>query len=291
MRVVQVTERFATGQKFTLWPISDTHLGAADTDEALLRRHVAQIKDDPAARVIFLGDVGDLIDWRDARFHPGMLPQRYLDASQAEGGIPSETVAHALEIFEPIRKQIWAWFSGNHERTVRRKTDREIGSEIAAQLGAPYMGYTGFVRVRWVREGRGDHADAWTLIDCHHGYQGGRRSGAKVNEMELDLGKSDADIILRGHSHDRLAHKFNCVRAGKDQARDWTRVVGHMGTYKLGRIDSDNDSVHDTWEETRGFRRKSPDTMGPVLITMKPQRTDGKGKTSTRPSVDYRVVS
>ena len=71
MRVVRVKETFKAGETYRVWPISDTHLGAVDVDEDLLRRHVEEIKKDKNARVIFLGDVGDLIDWRDKRFQAG----------------------------------------------------------------------------------------------------------------------------------------------------------------------------------------------------------------------------
>ena len=96
MRVARVNETYTYGDTYRIWPISDTHLGSADVDEELLKKHVEEIRQDKNARVIFLGDVGDLIDWRDKRFQAGMWPERYQDAMHAEGGIPTETVAHAL---------------------------------------------------------------------------------------------------------------------------------------------------------------------------------------------------
>lgn len=296
MRVARITETFNAGDSFRIWPISDTHLGAVDVDEELLREHVELIKQDKNARVIFLGDVGDLIDWRDKRFQVGMWPERYVDAMHAEGGIPSETVAHALEIFQPIRKQIWCWLSGNHEHTIRSKYDREIGSEIAAQLGVEYLGYGGFLRVQWKNKVSkaigGEHI---TIFDLHHGWQGGRRSGAKVNQLELHLGESDADVVLRGHSHDRLAHIFPSLRITPNMVRDWERVVAHCGSYKLGRVDTKRgEETHDTWEARRGFRRKTQATMGPPVIEMTFTRhhrpSDNREKHTARAGVQYKVI-
>ena len=254
--------------------------------------HVEQIKQDKNARVIFLGDVGDLIDWRDKRFQVGMWPQRYVDAMHSEGGIPSETVAHALEIFSPIRKQIWCWLSGNHEHTIRSKYDREIGSEIAAQLGVEYLGYGGFLRVQWKNKASKAHGgEHITVFDLHHGWQGGRRSGAKVNQLELHLGESDADVVLRGHSHDRLAHIFPSLRITPNAVRDWERVVAHCGSYKLGRVDTKRgEETHDTWEARRGFRRKTQATMGPPVIEMSFNRhTRLAENRANRAPVEYRV--
>lgn len=276
MRVVRIREKYKAGDEFTLWPISDTHLGAADTDEDALRRHVAEIQADPMARWIFLGDVGDLIDHRDKRFHPGMWPQRYQDAMFAEGGIPTEVVEHAVEIFAPIRDKCWVWLSGNHERTIRNRYDREIGSEIAGRLGVEYLGYGGFLKVdfSYVNQSPSSKGETYSplIFDLHHGWQGGRRSGAKVNSMELDLGMSDADIILRGHSHDKVAHRFDSFQIGAKYALNWPRIVAHCGTYKLGRTDHPkNGELHDTWEVTRGFRNKASTSLGPPLIDIKPR--------------------
>ena len=56
MRVARITETLNANDTYRIWPISDTHLGAADVDEELLREHVEMIRQDKNARVIFLGD-------------------------------------------------------------------------------------------------------------------------------------------------------------------------------------------------------------------------------------------
>ena len=292
MRVARVNETYNMGETYRIWPISDTHLGSADVDEDLLKEHVEEIRQDKNARVIFLGDVGDLIDWRDKRFQAGMWPERYMDAMHAEGGIPTETVAHAVEIFAPIRDKIWCWLSGNHEFTVRSKMDREIGSEIAAQLGVEYLGYGGYLRVQWKRATSGAKgAEHVTVFDLHHGWQGGRTTGAKVNQLEKHLGESDADVVLRGHSHDRLAHIFPSLRITPTKIRDWERVVAHCGSYKLGRVDTQRgQETHDTWEARKGFRRKTTRVMGPPIIEMT-MREPSEGNGMTTPAgIQYRVI-
>lgn len=289
MRVARIKENMKYGDTIRVWPISDTHLGAIDVDEDLLREHIEQIRLDPKARVIFLGDVGDLIDFRDKRFQAGMWPERYVDAVHAEGGIPTETVAHAIELFQPIRNKIWCWLSGNHEYTIRSKYDREIGSEIAGALGCEYLGYGGFLRVEFRRESsKAQGPEHVVVFDLHHGWQGGRRSGAKVNQLELHLGESDADVVLRGHSHDRLAHIFPSLRITPNNVTDWERVVAHCGSYKLGRVDTKRgEETHDTWEARKGFRRKTSATMGPPIIemTLRQSKTSrpAKGDIAERP--------
>ena len=292
MRVARIREKYEPSTTYRVWAIGDTHLGAVDADEELLRQHLAEIKADPHARIIFMGDVGDLIDWRDKRFQTGMWPQRYQDAMHAEGGIPSETVAHAVELFEQVRDKIWAWLSGNHERTIRNRYDREIGSEIAAQLGCEYLGYGGYIRVEWKRgTSKASGSEFVTVFDVQHGWQGGRTSGAKVNALEKMLGESDADVVLRGHSHDRVAHIFPSLRISTTKVREWERVCAHTGSYKLGRVDTvRGEETHDTWEETKGFRRKTSATMGPPLIEMTLGQLQSTSERTTKSPVRYRIV-
>jgi UDP-2,3-diacylglucosamine pyrophosphatase LpxH len=294
MRVVRKTERYKAGQTFTIWPIGDTHLGAIDTNESLLKEHLKKIEEDPNARIIFMGDVGDCITHRDPRFGAGMWTQRYLQAAFEEGGIPTEVVNHAYELFKPVREKIWVWLSGNHEKTIRKHTDREIGSEIAGALQIPYLAYNGFLRVSWKRETSKASAEFSTTFDLAHGWQGGRRSGAKLNQMELELAESDADIILRGHSHDRVAQIVPSLSIGTNNVKEWNRIIAHTGTYKVGRVDNiSGDEVHTTWEETRGFKKKTNRVLGPPLIQISP--TSNGHPTVEAGSIqsakaDYRII-
>jgi hypothetical protein len=151
------------------------------------------------------------------------------------------------------------------------------------------------LRVQWKNKtskaAGGEHI---TVFDLHHGWQGGRTAGAKVNQLEKHLGESDADVVLRGHSHERLAHVFPSLRIMPTQVRDWERVVAHCGSYKLGRVDtSRGEETHDTWEARKGFRRKTQAVMGPPIIEMTFNRhhrpSDQKNRTG-KSGVEYRVI-
>lgn len=298
MRLIRVREDFSKVKPcINLYPIGDTHLGAVDTDEAALRADIKRIEEDPSARIVFMGDSGDCITHRDPRFAAGMWSQRYVEAMHHEGGVITETVEHVAELFEPVKDKVWAWISGNHERTIRKHTDREIGNEICALLGiqSKYLGYGGFIRVDWYRSSsRAAGAHTVTVIDAMHGWQGGRRSGAKLNQMEVELSYTDADVILRGHSHDRVAQVVQSLRVAHGGVQDWPRVIAHTGTYKQGWTDTGSAETHDTWEETKGFRKRGSATTGPPVITIiptltldRPSRVSGNG--TLKASVNYEV--
>lgn len=62
MRVIRREEVYEPGDSYRLWGLGDFHAGAIDFDEAQLRKHVKEIAADPFARVVLMGDYGDLID-------------------------------------------------------------------------------------------------------------------------------------------------------------------------------------------------------------------------------------
>lgn len=204
----------------------------------------------------------------------------------AEGGIPSETVAHVAELIEPIKDRVIGMLEGNHETAIRKYMDRSIASEIAKELGisGKLLGYQGFVQWAFKRRSVGPKtsSSACVIIHAHHGYQGGRRSGALINESQLEKSRyPSADIIMRGHAHQRLGNVFDAVVPGRYHVRDapWAYVC--TGTYKLGRVDTTiNEAHHDTWEATKGFHPKSRGRLGPPVITVTPATLNGQNPTA-----------
>jgi hypothetical protein len=237
-----------------------------------------------------MGDVGDLIDHRDTkRFYPAELPRRYADALlNADGGIPSETVAHAAEILAPIASKCWGILHGNHETAIVKRYSRSVVAELAKELNLSdrLLGYWGHIVVRFRRKtSRAAGAQVVLKIDAGHGWQAGRRPGAKLNQLELELGYSDADIILRGHSHERIASVFPAWTSN-GRLRPWPRVAAHTGTYKLGHVETAQcDHPHDTWEARRMFRRKVLPLLGPPRIVIRP-----KGSRPDEPQFAYTVL-
>ena len=89
MRVVHVEEQYSPGDEFILIPTGDWHLGAMDCAEQKVRDDVKAWAKNPKTRFILMGDLMECIDYRDKRFFPQGLPERYADALlNSDGGIP-----------------------------------------------------------------------------------------------------------------------------------------------------------------------------------------------------------
>lgn len=295
MRVVHVEEVYSPGEEIVLIPTGDWHLGAMDSVEDKIRSDVKAWAKDPKTRLILMGDLMECIDYRDKRFFPQGLPERYADALlNSDGGIPSESVAHALEILDPLigKQKVWGIATGNHERKLEVTQSRNLTAEVARGLHVSHrqLGYSGYVHVTF-RDRESRKTNGSIVISVHHGWQTAGRAGSGnvINGMERELGYSNADILLRGHSHaPRIGQVIPSISVTKSSAREWPRVVASTGTYKRGSVEQRaGDPPHDTYETFKGFRGRMDGSLGPPRIVIRPLRTDG---TRGQANFEYEVT-
>jgi hypothetical protein len=297
MNVVHVDEYLDENQgEIILIPSGDWHLGASDCAEEKLREDMKYWAGVPNARLLLMGDLMELIDYRDKRFFPHGLPERYADALlNSDGGIASESVQHALEILDPWigSGRIWGIVTGNHERKLEITQSRNLTAEVAkeAHISHRQLGYGGYVHVSFRVRDQKKATIGSLVIHAHHGWQTAGRAGSGnlLNGMERELGYSNADIFLRGHSHaPRVAQVVPSLRVERTKAVEWPRVIASTGTYKRGSVK--NPAGHapvDTYESFKGFRGRLDGGLGPPSILIRAKNRDGK---SARARFDYEVT-
>jgi len=189
-----------------------------------------------------MGDMGDYISpFGDKRFDQTNVDTEVIDLhSPVSTG--RQTVEYLTDLFEPLATtgQILAVLGGNHG--LQNKADGEYTRwdfNFAEALGLDHLfcGYSAFVRLQFEAERGG--AKRSILCHVHHGWQGGRTKGAKVNQLEKDAGKyPDCDFIVRGHSHNLLATAFvrtTINQRGTDLLHKKV-IVGHSGSYLRGMV-------------------------------------------------------
>lgn len=295
MNIVHVDETYSkSGDEIVLIPTGDWHLGASDCSEDKLRSDIAEWAKVPNARLLLMGDLMECIDYRDKRFFPQELPPRYAEALlNSDGGIASASVEHALEILSPWRDsgRIWAIATGNHERKLEVTQSRNLTAEVARECGISHrqVGYGGFVHVSF-RLPNGKTLGSIT-IDVHHGWQTAGRggSGNLLNGMERELGNSNADIILRGHSHaPKVGQVIPSLKIHKTNVTEWPRVVASTGTYKRGSVErKSGEAPRETYELFKGFRGRLDTGLGPPRIIIRPNNESGL---RNNPTFEYEVI-
>lgn len=238
MRIVN--HRFKYGSKnnntFRLYFLGDVHAGNILCDKERLREDIREIVDygPEKAGVIIMGDMGDYVGPDDFRYDPAIVDPEIIDVRSSMGP-EMQTVDWLKEELSPMKDQILAMLGGNHGLK-NKKTNRYERWDwmLAGKMGLEdlYLGYSGFVRLQFEAERGGSKRSI--LSHVHHGWQGGRTKGAKVNQLQKDIGAfPDCDFIVRGHSHNLIATSFQKTtinQRGTEIVHKKT-IVGHSGSY------------------------------------------------------------
>lgn len=264
-------EKVTTGHgAISVYAIGDTHLDLKTSDHARLKQYIQHIIKDPHAVAIFCGDLLD-----------GRVPGRkHFDADSVRldflGNLKSY-VNHGLEVachlFDPLVKANVpvCCVSGNHDDYME-----EIGltAEFVRRLGgsARYLGGEGFVRVRTGtprprRKGKEEFNDCWytTKIYATHGYGGGRRPGAKINQMQHLYEWVDADVVIAGHVHDgmvRIIPSYSVKERGAlelvKRPRVMYRAPGFVQRAIAGTVTYSGRGMYPTTDEGLQYVRLDP---------------------------------
>ncbi len=227
------------GEVVSLYPLTDFHIGNKTFDEGNLKDTIAQIVADPLARVILLGDICEFIGRKDPRFMTEGIPDRFLKDLD---NIFMSQCDYAIELLKPIADKIIGMHGGNHEESVIRHDSFDplayIMNILTKHLGYPIinLGYGGaFTRLKIKRAVKGKAAaTSIIVINSFHGCGGGEYKGAKANRLQRALGKFDADIYLRGHTHELFGFcqpTIGVPRRGKKQVLARPHVLAYCGCY------------------------------------------------------------
>lgn len=234
-------EKIAAGQvkRFHLW--SDLHIGNAFLNWKALKRDraLATSLGDPIA---INGDVFDAILTKDMKRYSPVAIDALL---QGRDDVVDGALDMAEEFLAPVAKQICVIGVGNHDHVtsrfggmdcvkalIRRLNDRH-GAKIA------YGGYCGWIRVPYLYEkSKQKTADGHLIIQYHHGSGG----AAPVTKGIIGFNRAQtwvegADVIWRGHKHNRQAHPTLAMRLspqGRPMERTvWNIMTGsYINTYK-----------------------------------------------------------
>jgi len=264
VRLITVRESYEPGQVFRLVPLGDIHLGSANCDTKALWDTVLDIKADPNARVIIMGDVIEAIGAKDKRFQSGGIDEKIVNLASIDR-IVDVQVEKAADILSHIAGQIWSYGMGNHEATANAAYCSDLSVRILERIGRPecYAGWSAMVRVVFQD---GEHRSALRVYH-QHGWQAGRKDGAKMNGLDDLMGYIDGcHIYLVGHSHSRLVKTKTKLGANpsftKEQAI--TCFGAHTGsflrTYQEGTVG---------YGERAGY---PPVPIGPLEFLVKPSR-------------------
>jgi hypothetical protein len=219
------------GEKFSLFPISDVHVGASTWNKEAFERDIKAIGKTKNALVLDDGDACDFIIRKDQKrydesvIHSLFLGSKklvddqcdyYIDAIQKN--IPAESLLGVA--------------SGNHHESIRQHCDTDPTDRIAKALHTSNLGYCSYYRLLFKREGKG-HQEL--ILYLNHGFgDGGRTEGASITKY-CNHAKSirEARVFLYGHDHQLWTKPVPYPEPRLDQIHAINTIVADCGTYKM----------------------------------------------------------
>lgn len=273
--LVKHIEYGSRSDTFRLWHLTDTHLGARAVNEALLKRHIKQIADDPNAYWIHGGDAIDCIGRTGDK--------RYRESTQADWlhGVDDVIDAQeerAIDLFSPIASKCLGFAGGNHEenalkyygRDVYRRIVKGVAKAAGVEPHTLALGIQGFILLRFRRKSRNssESGSGWTLpLFIHHGAGGGRLAGGDALMLERALGDFAADLILIGHRH---KHRI-LSRAITEPTDTGVRIVSRIAMMSASYVESYVSAIDDFPVTTYAEHLLLPATViGATPITIDP---------------------
>lgn len=272
---------------FTVWHLSDLHLGARACAEDTLRRDIAAIRDDPHAFWFGGGDMVDLISCNDKRFDPDAVAP-WVSVKDL-GKLAQVGTQRARDFLAPIADKGLGMIMGNHELSAQKHIEADLMGWLTTELGVPNLGYCAFVDLVFVRTSRakagpklqftvpptkdGNGASRWQRrCFLHHGAGFATTPGGKLNRLSRFMDSFSADIYFCGHVHDQLARRQPLIGADatctKLVSSDRVGVVSgsYLRTYAEG---DGKGGIHPSYGEQRGY---APVNLGAAKVTIDPER-------------------
>ena len=220
MRLNRVTERAPTGTEFHFVPLGDVHAGSLSCDYAHFLKVRQQIAEDEYARWIGMGDLVEAIAPDDKRWNPKGVEQGAKDEQEAIGDWYVEKLC---DMVGPIMDKCWGLADGNHEDKFNARYFTNINKRVLHEFARDDL-YGEWVCGTNVRFEDDNNHRCYLKVYQQHGWQAGRKDGAKVNSLADLTGQIlGFDIYLVAHSHSRFIHPYAKLTAN----RAWNNEVAY----------------------------------------------------------------
>lgn len=247
---------------FSVWFLTDWHLGAKGCNEKLLKQHIKRIAEDDCAYWIGGGDYIDAVSHvGDKRYKPETIAKWVFGHTNVVG----KQRDYFLDMTAPIASKCLGMAAGNHEW----ESDRHYGGSVywdmvkgvAERKGVhPTMlalGAQGFVRKTFQLTGV-NRTKSWTMTTfIHHGFGGGRLAGGDALALQRMLNNYECDLLFAGHRHTYLSLSRHAPFAGGKTAKVRESWGVFMPGYLEPFIESAEDGMPvDTYPEEKGLPPK-----------------------------------
>lgn len=242
--------------------VSDVHFDSKKCDRDRLAKHFREARD-RGCFVLINGDWFDLMQGRyDPRHGKYDIRPEYKRANYIDEVIRDSADWLAQWDMPMLIGQ------GNHETNILKRLETNPSERLVEALkhhgkDVRMGGYSGWFVVK-MQQGKSSSPKVTTFtIHYHHGSGGNapRSKGvmkADINQMQ----NPDADMIIRGHDHNKWHLPITVKRLGGNMDTEYERTVHHLqtGSYKM------QGDRFAGWETEKGFNTPR---MGGWFVTLR----------------------
>ena len=256
---MEVIQRTITSKSkadvYRLYPLGDVHAGSKGCAESHIRARVAQIKADPLALWVGMGDMADAIIVPDKRYEPTMYAPWVVPDNVA-----SSQRKWLVDLLRPITSKCVCYLTGNHEQTIHKRYQQDITRDICDELAIPYGGYSSFINLSFDHH---RHRVAW-LIHAWHGAGAAQSEGARILRLMRLVNDIQADVYLMGHLHAVASYTPSRLWLSPQRKIKSTKLIALM-TGSWLRTYGQGEGI--SYGEEKGYR---PSSIGCPCICFKP---------------------
>lgn len=170
-----------------LYPIVCLHVGAKQHSETLTKEVIKQIKADPLAKWIYMGDGGECVTLRSK----GNLYEQLLN--------PGDQLRVCADYLIPIKDKGLFGIRGNHGNRIDKDSGIGWDEMLCSRIGIPYFGVSALGSLALTRPNNGQKKDVSLYV--HHGSAGAIGPAGKMAAGHKPEALVDADIALTAHTH------------------------------------------------------------------------------------------
>lgn len=206
----------------------DWHLLARQCARGLLKRNLHYAAEDPAALFFLLGDLADMVTYRDKRFDPGA----YDPALRIEelGDLGPAAVNMILDVAGPLKGRVIWSVGGNHEGYYSASNNCRIHQTFADALDAPCSGFSALIWLTFKERVTGRTKSFSVFLA--HGSGNAETVGGKLNRLIRTMQiNPEVDLVLMGHVHEQLTYTQCGVKQTASGIKATTKDGVICGTY------------------------------------------------------------
>lgn len=196
MQVKEVIIPYKYSDKIYLYPLGDIHLGTIHCAEEEIIDKVSEIKNNPTAYWIGMGDYAECITPSDKRWDPS---QKVIPDWLKQDDIEDCQRKRVVNVLKPIKDKCIGLLYGNHEDVIRIRNHANIHKHICEDLGADNLGYSCLIHFLFRRKNSNEShlfKGAFT-----HGNGSARTEGGQLNYLKRFMDDFDAQIYGYAHVH------------------------------------------------------------------------------------------